>query len=152
MVTAKVKSRTKRAQTLERRTVFIDTGAWIALYVADDANHSAAKAQWEALLAQKTLLVTSNYVIDEAITTVRAIADHAVAVRLGEALFSSRRLWRVRIDEELEREAWALFKRYDDQTFSFTDCTSFAVMRAEKIETAFAFDRDFLIAGFQTLP
>lgn len=135
-----------------RMVVFVDTSAWIALYIADDRNHRAARAQWEELIDRKALLVTTNYVIDETITAVRAIAGHHLAVKLGEALFTSRLLRRLRIDEALEGEAWEIFKRYDDQAFSFTDCTSFAVMRAEGIGTAFAFDRDFLIAGFQILP
>jgi len=132
--------------------VFVDTSAWIALYIADDQNHDAARAQWEELIDREALLVTTNYVIDEAITTVRAIGGHPLAVKLGEALFTSRILRRLRIDEALEAEAWEIFKRYHDQAFSFTDCTSFAAMRAEGIGMAFAFDRDFLILGFQVLP
>jgi len=137
---------------LGRFKVFVDTGAWIALYVKDDENHVLAKAQWEELLKQKARLVTSNYVIDEAITAVRAFADHATAVKLGEALFTSLLLRRIRIDEALEKKAWALFKKYDDQALSFTDCTSFAVMESEGITIAFGFDRDFFTAGFQLLP
>lgn len=146
------KARGKGKIEVGRLKVFVDTGAWIALYVEDDENHVAAKTQWEELLEQKARLVTSNYVIDEAITAVRAFADHATAVKLGEALFTSLLLRRIRIDETLEKEAWALFKKYDDQALSFTDCTSFAVMKSEGITMAFGFDRDFLIAGFQLLP
>ena len=135
-----------------RLKVFVDTSAWIAIYIKDDQNHRAARAQWEELIERKAMLVTTNYVIDEAITGVRAFAGHALAVELGEALFTSRLLRRVRIDEVMEKEAWSLFKRYDDQAFSFTDCTSFAAMQAEGLTTAFTFDEDFSIAGFQVLP
>ncbi|MCS6903561.1 MAG: PIN domain-containing protein, partial [Candidatus Bipolaricaulota bacterium] len=74
------------------------------------------------------------------------------ATELGKALLESHVLRRLYIDESLERAAWTFFKEYDDQDFSFTDCTSFAVMTAEKITKAFTFDRDFQIAGFQVLP
>lgn len=43
--------------------------------------------------------------------------------------------------------------RHGDQTFSFTDCASFALMRSMGIDEAFTFDRtDFLAAGFIPLP
>lgn len=132
--------------------IFVDTGAWVAISVEDDERHCRAKAEWERLIAHRAQLVTSNYIIDEAITTVRGFAGHAKAAELGERLFRSRLIRRLRIDEGLEQRAWALFKKYADQVFSFTDCTSFAVMEAERIEKAFAFDKDFVIAGFQILP
>ncbi len=48
--------------------------------------------------------------------------------------------------------AWQLFVRYHDHVFSFTDCTSFALMRAMSLEEAFTFDRgDFATAGLATL-
>lgn len=46
-------------------------------------------------------------------------------------------------------EAW--LERFSDQRFSLTDAVSFEVMRRERIETAFAFDRDFVTAGFELL-
>jgi predicted nucleic acid-binding protein len=132
--------------------IFIDTGAWIALYVPRDAHHQEARTAWEECKRQRAVLLTSNYVVAEAITAVRRLASHKRATGLGEALLESRALHRIYINELLEQAAWALFKQYDDQEFSFTDCTSFAVMRAEKIKKAFTFDRDFQIVGFQVLP
>ena len=46
-------------------------------------------------------------------------------------------------------EAW--LERFGDQRFSLTDAVSFEVMRREKIEAAFAFDRHFVTAGFGLL-
>lgn len=132
--------------------IFVDTGAWVALSVTRNAHHIAAKAAWSRMAADRVQLVVSNYVVDEAITTVRAIAGHAQAVKLGQLLFESRVLRRVTIDEVLEQTAWELFQRYRDQAFSFTDCTSFSLMKQEGIATAFTFDRDFKVAGFQLLP
>ena len=57
------------------------------------------------------------------------------------------------ISAELRQSAWEIFVRYADQPFSFTDCTSFAVMRAMRLSEAFTFDRgDFSAAGFIALP
>ena len=44
-----------------------------------------------------------------------------------------------------------VYERLEDARLSFTDCVSFAVMRALEISAAFAFDRDFERAGFRLL-
>jgi predicted nucleic acid-binding protein len=41
--------------------------------------------------------------------------------------------------------------RYEDQAFSFTDCTSFACMKHLGIREAATTDRHFLTAGFAPL-
>jgi hypothetical protein len=41
--------------------------------------------------------------------------------------------------------------RFADQPFSLVDAVSFEVMRREKIDLAFAFDRHFEVAGFRLL-
>ena len=57
----------------------------------------------------------------------------------------------MRTDEDLEQGALNIYERLDDPRLSFTDCLSFAVMRALDIRAAFAFDRHFERAGFQRL-
>ena len=49
-------------------------------------------------------------------------------------------------------EAWEIFKKYFDKDFSFTDCTSFAVMKIRKISEVFSFDKHFEQYGFKRLP
>lgn len=45
-------------------------------------------------------------------------------------------------------EGWEYFQGHDDKRYSLTDCVSFVVMQNYGIYTAFAFDRDFIQAGF----
>ena len=54
-------------------------------------------------------------------------------------------------DEDEER-AWEIFLKYKDKDFSYTDCTSFAVMERLKIDTAFTFDSHFQTMKFQVAP
>jgi len=56
----------------------------------------------------------------------------------------------VQVDEELFRAGWDYFQQHQDKDYSLTDCISFVVMEKLKIETAFAFDRHFVQAGFRT--
>ena len=48
--------------------------------------------------------------------------------------------------------AWEIFKKYDDQIFSFTDCVSFAQMERLDIRTALALDDDFKIMDYRVVP
>ena len=58
-------------------------------------------------------------------------------------------LW---VDIEIETDAWRLFKTFSDEEYSFTDCTSFALMQSHAIKTAFTFDNHFRQHGLNTLP
>lgn len=48
--------------------------------------------------------------------------------------------------------AWEIFRRFDDQAFSFCDCTSFVVARDEAVDFVFGFDQDFATMGFDLRP
>jgi len=58
----------------------------------------------------------------------------------------------LRVTPEIENVAWNIFKKYSDKDFSFTDCTSFALMKQEAMSTTFTFDKHFQQYGFQTVP
>jgi predicted nucleic acid-binding protein len=62
---------------------------------------------------------------------------------MGEKLWSGTLARIVRVSRADEQAAWDLFRRYDDKTFSFTDCTSFVVMERLGLRKAFTFDNHF---------
>lgn len=132
--------------------VFVDTGAWFALQVADDRYHTRAKEIFPDLLKRFQAFVTTNHVIGETYTLLRTTRGYAHARRFLEILDRSPRLERYFVSLDLEREAIALLHRYSDHPFSFVDGTSFVVMRKERIQCAFAFDAHFSIAGFVRVP
>lgn len=130
--------------------IFVDTSGWYAHFSADDANNAAAQSFMQTSSGS---LITTNYVIDETITLIRVRVGHHAAVEAGEALWNQQYARIARVSPEDEAEAWRLFKRYSDKQFSFTDCTSFAVMARLGIQQAFAFDADFERTGqFVTVP
>ncbi len=49
-------------------------------------------------------------------------------------------------------KARGLFFRYRDKVFSFTDCTSFVLMRELKLREALTTDHHFVQAGFGIKP
>ena len=135
------------------KATFIDTSAFVALVDRKDRNHASAKRTLKALAKARTPLITSAYVADEVITLLRMRLGHNIAVQAGEALLASRWCRLLEVDPSTRDSAWHIFVRYDDQTFSFTDCTSFALMRTLESDEAFTFDRnDFAAAGFSVVP
>jgi len=55
------------------------------------------------------------------------------------------------IDAARFHAAKVLFRRHADHDYSFTDCTSFAVMREQKLTEALTTDAHFTEAGFKAL-
>lgn len=133
--------------------IFVDTSAFVALSHRRDKNHGAAKRFLKELADHRRPLVTSTYILDELFTVLRIRTDHATAVTAGEKLAKTRWCRIVDVGDDTRVAARQLFVRYDDQVFSFTDCTSFALMQAMELDEAFTFDRgDFAAAGFTPLP
>jgi uncharacterized protein len=132
--------------------LFVDTGAWFALQVADDRWHGDAADSLRAVLARGHALVTTNLVVGETYTLLRRTVGHEAAFRFVDTLDRSPRLTQVHVDEDLEREAFALLRRYRDHAFSFVDGASFVVMQRRRIRCALAFDVHFATAGFARVP
>ena len=133
------------------REVFVDTNGWVGLKHRGDSFWQAATDLNAALLSGGARYVTSNFVLDESYTLLLLRVGHRVAVELGEEIRASRLVTVVHVSEELEDEAWSLFKRYSDKEFSFTDCTSFVIMEEKGMKEALTADHHFRQAGFRSL-
>ncbi len=132
--------------------LFVDTSAWVAYYDADDRWHAVAGAAMTSLLNQRVTFITTDYVLDETITLLLYHAGRERALAFGDTVQRSRHVKLVRIDADTWEQAWRLFKQYDDKTWAFTDCTSFAVMHQMELQQAFSFDHHFEQAGFELWP
>ena len=130
--------------------VFVDSGAFLARYLARDQHHANAVTAFQKLAG--TPLVTSNLVLNETATLLARRAGHAFAADRLENIFASKTievLYGTRTDE-IEALRW--FRKFSDQKVSFTDCVSFVLMKRLGISAAFTFDEDFVRAGFRAVP
>ena len=128
--------------------IFVDTSAWVALYVGRDRFHAQAAEFWEALRRKSVPLLSTFDIFDETVTVIRGRAGLPEALEFGEAFLNSRILIRQEVDASLRQEAWRLFKQYQDKPLSFTDCTSFAILQRRGLRHVFSFDDDFQRLGF----
>jgi len=132
--------------------IFIDTGAFLARYVAEDRLHARAVAGWDQLAQKRVAAFTSSLVLSETFTLLARRAGYAFAAQRARAILDSDTLTVLRPSERQEREALVLFEKFADQGVSFADCASFALMHHHRIKRAFAFDRHFALAGFDLWP
>jgi predicted nucleic acid-binding protein len=131
------------------KRVFVDTSAWYALIDAKDPYHLDIL---DNLQRNQHNLLTSNYIVDETITLLRYKIGWKYAQQFGEQIYSGQLAQCVHLTESDERLAWDIFERYRDKVFSFTDCTSFSLMKRLQLSTAITLDSDFKIFGFHCLP
>jgi uncharacterized protein len=124
--------------------IFVDTGAWLAAAVPSDPNHPAA-SPW--LAGNNEPLLTTDYVVDETLTLLRARGERTRALLIGEGFFDGRLAEVYMLLEDDILHARKIFKRFDDKDWSFTDCTSKAVIERLGITRAFAFDHHFAQFG-----
>lgn len=132
--------------------IFIDTGAFIARYLAKDQFHESAFLYWEKLGKKHQKLYTSNFVIDEALTVLGRRAGYRFASDRARNIYYSDSLDILRPDEDDELRAVDLFEKYSNLKLSFTDSISFVLMKKHKIKRAFTFDKHFELAGFRAVP
>ena len=124
--------------------IFVDTGAWFAVAVRDDPDHTTAM-RW--LARNREPLVTTDYVLAETATLIRmrdkTARGHRLAVRLATSILKEEAAILQDVTGQDLQQALIVFRNYTDHLFSFVDCTSFAVIERLGITHAFAFDRHF---------
>jgi predicted nucleic acid-binding protein len=129
--------------------IFVDTSFWVATNLPRDRRHEEAQALLR--LRSEDQLVTTNHVIGETWTFLRARAGHGVATGFLDRAERSPRLSIIHVPPEVEGVALNWLRRHDERVYSFVEATSFALMRSMKIKDALAFDGDFTAAGFREL-
>jgi hypothetical protein len=128
---------------------FVDTSAWFAYANRHDPDHTRLRT---ALQTFQGRLVTSNFIFDETVTLCLYRLGHQVAAAVGAVLLDAAVVALLRVTPEDEQSAWALFLARPDKTYSYTDCTSFVLMRRLRVQRAIALDTDFQREGFLLLP
>lgn len=130
-------------------TVFVDSGAWIALALSRDPLHSRAREQWELLVGAGARLRTSVPVVIETFTFLDRNANRDVALAWKNAVYEPGRMEILPCELRDLEQSWGYFQRADLHKLSSVDATSFAIMKRNRIRLAYAFDHHFAVAGFR---
>ena len=126
----------------------VDTSAFYALLDGDDACHTRAVERWERKSLGEGSLVTTNYIVLETMTLLKARLGMDAARTFHDAILPVLRLeW---IDEGTHARSMSAFLAADRKGPSLVDFSSFEVMRRLGIRSAFTFDRHYRQYGFDT--
>ncbi|MGQ0652550.1 MAG: type II toxin-antitoxin system VapC family toxin [Betaproteobacteria bacterium] len=134
------------------KALFVDTAGWMMLADDEERHHRRARVFRDRWLERGGILVSTDFVMDETLTLLRTRLGLTSAEAWWQQYEHSARVRWEWIDPTRAASARHWFFRWRDKTFSFTDCTSFAVMKELRIKPALTNDRHFLQAGFETHP
>jgi predicted nucleic acid-binding protein len=132
--------------------LFVDTAGWAACADAADPSHQECLSARDEALESGAPLITTDFVVDETLTLLRMRLGVRAAQAWWRQIDASHRLRWERIDAGRFDRAREMFFRYKDKDFSFTDCTSFVVMREFHLTRALTTDRHFRQMGFTVTP
>jgi predicted nucleic acid-binding protein len=138
----------RKSQGADPASLFVDTGAWLAFFSARDGHHAEADRLFREAIQRKIPLFTSNLILAEVHRLLLFRAGIRPASAALERIEASPAVTVKFADGGIHREARAWLERLHDQVISYTDASSFAMMRAQRCECALSFDQDFVIAGF----
>ena len=133
------------------KPAFADSAFLYALVDRRDAAHLPAVESLRMLVAAQRRSVSTDYVVSEALTLTKVRAGSQAAIRLLDRLEATDVLSFEWIGPDRFESAKAIFRKHADHGYSFTDCTSFVVMRELGLHEALTTDRHFAAAGFQPL-
>jgi len=133
------------------RTVFADTGYWVALVNPHDDLHQ------EALNTSRSIgpvfIVTSESVLTELLNDFgqRGPELRRAAATLVDQLKKNPNCEVVPWTASLFTAGFLLYKHRADKGWSLTDCTSFVIMHERHIAESLAHDQHFEQAGYKAL-
>ncbi len=120
--------------------IFVDSGGWFASVVTDDDDYTAAKI-W--LQENKEPLFTTNYIVDETLTLLRARGENQKALEIGNLFFRGLLADVYHLSPEDILQSWKIFQKFSDKNWSFTDCSCKFICEKFGINKAFSFDKHF---------
>ena len=131
--------------------IFGDTSYFVALQLSRDPLHGIA-LQVASELPSGTRIITSDLVLSEFLAHFSKgdSFTRLQAVKRRELHDDPNVNVVLALPELLEKSA-RLYEQASDKHWSFTDCSSFVIMRERKIRNALTFDHHFEQAGFHAL-
>lgn len=136
------------------RRLFIDATAWVALFDPKDQYHKKAHEFWNTLrtFSEPIRFFSSDYILDEAYTLLKIHVNPRAPVLLHKTISESAITTLLFVGKKVYDEAWKIFSGYEDKRWSFTDCTSYILLKQNRLVKVFTFDDHFKQMGFIVLP
>jgi hypothetical protein len=131
--------------------IFVDTSGFFSLLSPRDVSHKDAVEIMKKAKQTNQLFVTTDYIIDETATLLKARGiGHLTGIFFDTV--NSSRVCRIEwMDHERFAKTQTYFEKHLDHAWSFTDCFSFLIMKELKLRNALTKDSHFKEAGYAPL-
>jgi predicted nucleic acid-binding protein len=125
---------------------FADSSFYVAILIARDSNHAAAKRVAESWTGS---VVTTEYVLTEVANHLSGTSQHREQFgRLLADLVADTNTLIVESSPEVWRGGVNLYLHRPDKEWSLTDCISFIIMEERGLKDSLTADHHFEQAGF----
>jgi predicted nucleic acid-binding protein len=128
--------------------IFADTSGFYAILIQRDPMHTRARELLARAARSSFRYITTDYILDETATLLRARGHGDLAEAFFQNIFSSAACQIEWMDPERFGQTRQFFAKHQDKSWSFTDCFSFLVMRGLGLRDALTSDAHFRQAGF----
>lgn len=129
--------------------LFVDTSGWANLIDISQPYHNLAVEIYHERRSQKHRIITTNYIICELVALLSSPLriPRKKVVAFIQSLKRSPYLQIIHINSETDSQAWELLTQREDKNWSLVDCSSFIIMKQDKITEALTNDHHFEQAG-----
>ena len=130
--------------------IFIDTGIFLANFLSTDQSHLVVKPVLESIFNED--LITTSDIVTETMNWLTRKAHSKLIQEVGIVLVEEEIVRIITINYEDRINALEIVTKYSDQKISFTDATSFAVIKRLEIKKIFSLDKHFkLLKGVENI-
>ena len=126
--------------------VLIDTSAFIAYFIKQEAHNEEVTRKYEVYRRQKATFLTSNYIICELLTWFNAKYHKSVlekVISTLDRLENEKEISVLYIDRVIAKKSIEILTKFSDHKISFTDATSYTLYKDFALDEIFTLDSDF---------
>lgn len=133
------------------KTCFIDSACFIALLNKSDSLHEKTQSILSQKISKKSSFITSVPVLFETADAFSSPATRNSIPTFFSYLKESSNTRIIPMNHDLWNKSVEIFTKHSDKKWSFTDCSSMAIMIDEEISEIITPDHHFKQAGFIAL-
>lgn len=126
--------------------IFIDSGAFIAYFLKQEASHDDVVKKYHFYMQAKAQLFTSNYILDELLTWFSVKQNKYFTEKLIiylQRIIENGELKVVFIDSIIHKKAQDVLLKFLEHKISFTDATTYVLYKNLLLDEIFTLDSDF---------
>lgn len=100
---------------------------------------------------RRVRFIISDYIFNEILTVLLVRGSKELSITAGRKILESTLVTLIQVDNVVFNKAWEIYQNYFDKNWSFTDCTSYVLIKGLDIRKGASFDEHFKQFAFETV-